>query len=187
MKKKLLGIGLLAGGAALAMSGGKKKKKKKSSKSGSGSGGKLNQCDPLNPPDGKECFFDGERYVLRDISETQPYGGSDGSAMPEIASDQVAFSQDFKSYVIGATWRIRVLDNFLNIERLDGQLTLVKDGKEAAEKSRAATLERFFNQYNVQTVNGPVTVKDLPGTDAALEFVDLIDEYIGKFQRMTFD
>lgn len=179
MKKGILFA--LAGGVALAATSGKKKKKKKSKK-----GGKLSQCNPLDPPAGKECFFDGERYVLRDVGDTDSYGGDNPKAMPEIANDQIAFSKDFETYRIGATWRIKVLDSFLNIERLDGQLAITKDKSVAAE-SREKALARFANQYNVQTVDGPVNIKDLPPTDAALEFLDIVDEYIAKFQRRTFD
>jgi len=209
-KRGLLFIAL--GGVALAAAGSStKKKKKKPTTKGSGSGGSgsgVNQCNPLeDPPAGMECFFDGVRHVLRKKSDTTDYGGQDAKAMPEISSDQVAFSRDFQHFKIGAKWRLNVLDNFLNIERKDGQLKLIRDNpyfnvmyyggwrseedkqraEEQAAENRAMIIARFFGQYNVQTVDGPVNMADIPGTDAGLEFADLVDSYIERYQRMDFE
>jgi len=86
---------LIAGGAALLLLGGKKKKSRRS----------------------------GEVMVFEDEMVT---GGSD--ALPpdsEIGFAEVVFTPDLTKFKIGAGYRIKVLDQWLNKRRLEGKLATV--------------------------------------------------------------
>ena len=94
---------LLAGGAALVVAG-KKKKKKKSGAAASPGG---------------------------DESATMPDDDPSQSALASMEGDsnQVVFSADFSNYEVGAVWRYKTLDAWLNERRLAGKL-LTKESEQ---------------------------------------------------------
>jgi len=132
-------------------------------------------------------------FLLKDKSGSS--GSSEG--IPSIGAEDVGFDKDLSKFEIGNSWRINVLDKWLEKSRMDGLIVTKQTpgaSMEILEDSLWATRDRFILNHSVKVATNAsgsrsedVVIEQLPETNATSRFVQLIVEQIDRFQRSEFD
>lgn len=80
----------------------------------------LVKCDPLSPETwgtGKVCIPHGDTFILVDEALPAPSTDAPPETLVPSTPDSVVVSADYRRIVVGPTWRIRVLDAWLEEQR----------------------------------------------------------------------
>lgn len=128
--------------------------------------------------------------------------GKDGSktsseGIPALGAEDVGFNQDYSQFEIGNSWRIKVLDSWLE-QRRRAEMLVTKQSPGASmatmEESLFAARDAFMATHHAKVATNSsgsrseqVILKNMPETNATSRFAGLILEQIDRFQRSEFD
>ena len=140
----------------------------------------------------------------------------DPALVPKVKEDQVGFSANFENYEIGSSWRIKVLDAYLDSARTEGKLAIadlgsveydtpwlaeliVKFGPPASwdlpgtaalnavlATTRMLVLNDFIGSHYAAIPGGAAPLSAIPESPARDSFMSTISDYAMAFQKRTF-